>query len=583
MSLTLARKILWTTSRRRALPCRSSLPICRGLGTSESSSVRDSISPGIGTKDEDIEYYQDILEADFDDDDTASAGHLMLRHHRQVLYYLRLIEHEMPKLVAYRKPFDPPPSRKAPLVVRSVDYAGEEHPVTAKRAIVAAVDELPLKNRDAIHRIKILAGPRWTPHPPTDGGISGLAEWKNGYIKIACEDFPQPAMNLKWASDTMDRLVAHANNPQHNLKDIPVDLRHVYAKARKAKKGEHTRSRVFARPSIIDFPLEWIPERRRKYALGRTIRASVVQTCTQAYSLDRTLEKLEQLTRLARERDRSQLAVFPEAFIGGYPKFSTFGAVVGERSPEGRDEYLRYYNAAIDVPSSATARIEAIAKETEVFIVVGVIERDGGTLYCTALFVDPLDGLVGKHRKILPTASERLIWGQGDGSTLPVLERTLLPSGAAESDKVTVKMSATICWENYMPLLRNHYYSLGTQLYCAPTVDARPQWQSSMIHIALEGRVFVLAACQYAKESDYPDGHAVSNAEKRNADNVMIAGGSVIVSPLGKILAGPLRDKEDVLTAELDLDDIVRGKMDFDVVGHYARPDIFKVKADLGS
>ncbi|KAJ6519731.1 mitochondrial ribosomal subunit protein-domain-containing protein [Mycena sanguinolenta] len=231
-------------------------------------SLRDSISSGIGTSDEDLEYYQDILEAEYEDDDTAALGHLIFQEQRQVLYYLRLIEHEMPKLVAYRKPFEPPPSRDAPLVVRSMDYGGEEHPATAKRVVVAAVDDLPLKNKDAIHRIKILAGPRWTPNPPTDGGISGLDEWKNGFIKISCEDLPEPAMNLKWASDTMDRLVAHANNPKHDLKDVPVDLRHVYAKARKAKKGEHTRSRVFARPSILDFPLEWIPERRRKYALG---------------------------------------------------------------------------------------------------------------------------------------------------------------------------------------------------------------------------------------------------------------------------------------------------------------------------
>jgi len=308
-------------------------------------------------------------------------------------------------------------------------------------------------------------------------------------------------------------------------------------------------------------------------APGRTIRASVVQTCTQAYSLDRTLEKLEKLTHLARERDGSQLAVFPEAFIGGYPKFSTFGTTVGDRSPEGREEYLQYHNAAIEVPSPATARIEKIAKDTGVFLVVGVIERDGGTLYCTALFVHPVDGFLGKHRKILPTAAERLIWGQGDGSTLPVYETAFSQSGLVESPKFTAKISAAICWENYMPLLRNHYYSLGTQLYCAPTVDARPQWQNTMIHIALEGRVFVLAACQYAKESDYPDAHPVSNSEQRHPDNVMIAGGSVIISPLGKVLAGPLRDKEDVLTAEIDLDDVVRGKMDLDVVGNYARPD----------
>ncbi|KAJ6575018.1 carbon-nitrogen hydrolase [Mycena capillaripes] len=315
-------------------------------------------------------------------------------------------------------------------------------------------------------------------------------------------------------------------------------------------------------------------------APDRTIRASVVQTCTQAYSLDDTLKKLEQLTRLARERDQSQLAVFPEAFIGGYPKFSTFGAVVGERSPEGREEYLRYHTAAIEIPSPTTTRIEAIAKDTGVFLVVGVIEKDGGTLYCTALFVDPVVGLLGKHRKLLPTASERLIWGQGDGSTLPVFERTFSQSGVPDSE-FTAKISAAICWENYMPLLRNHYYTLGTQLYCAPTVDARPQWLNSMIHIALEGRVFVLSACQYAQESHYPDSHPVGNAEMRNPANVMIAGGSVIVSPLGKVLAGPLRDKEDVLTAELDLNDIIRGKFDLDVVGNYARPDIFKVQVNL--
>ncbi|KAJ7103605.1 carbon-nitrogen hydrolase [Mycena belliarum] len=317
----------------------------------------------------------------------------------------------------------------------------------------------------------------------------------------------------------------------------------------------------------------------------RTIRASVVQTCTQAFSLDATLEKLQELAQLAQERDGSQLAVFPEAFIGGYPKFSTFGAVVGDRSAEGRDEYVKYHEAAIEVPSAATARIEAISKNVGIFLVVGVIERDGGTLYCTAIFVDPVEGLLGKHRKILPTASERLIWGQGDGSTLPVFNRFFSRSGTSD---VATKLSAAICWqvssfsdlwnlnrirENYMPLLRHHYYSLGTQLWCAPTVDARPQWQHSMVHIALEGRCFVLSACQYAQEKHYPSTHAVGNAEMRDPDNVMIAGGSVIISPLGQVLAGPLRDREDVLTAELDLDDCIRGKFDLDVVGNYARPD----------
>ncbi|KAH9898122.1 carbon-nitrogen hydrolase [Cubamyces lactineus] len=311
--------------------------------------------------------------------------------------------------------------------------------------------------------------------------------------------------------------------------------------------------------------------------MANTIRASVVQTATAAYSLEATLDKLERLTRLAKERDGTQLAVFPEAFIGGYPKMSTFGLVVGDRKPEGRDEFVRYAKAAIEIPSPAITRIEQISKETNVFLVVGVIERDNGTLYCTAVFVDPEQGYIAKHRKLVPTAMERTIWGQGDGSTLPVLTKAF-ESSSAPGTTVKAKLSATICWENYMPLLRTFYYSHGTQIYCAPTVDARPAWQHTMTHIALEGRCFVLSACQFAQEKDYPADHAVADASVRDPNNVMIAGGSVIISPLGKVLAGPLLGEEGVITAELDLDDILRGKFDLDVTGHYARNDVFEFK-----
>ncbi|KIM75390.1 hypothetical protein PILCRDRAFT_827302, partial [Piloderma croceum F 1598] len=259
---------------------------------------------------------------------------------------------------------------------------------------------------------------------------------------------------------------------------------------------------------------------------------------------------------------------------------STFGVVVGERSPEGRDEFLRYHSAAIDIPSPAISRIESISKDTGVFLVVGVIERDGGTLYCTVVFIDPQKGYLGKHRKLVPTAMERLIWGQGDGSTLPVLEKQFKSSKDDETI-VETKISAAICWENYMPLLRTFYYSRGTQLYCAPTVDARPVWQSTVTHIALEGRCFVLSACQYAEEKDYPPDHPVVNVSDRKPENVMIAGGSVIINPLGKVLAGPLLGAEGILTAELDLDDILKAKFDLDVVGHYARSDIFQLKANV--
>ncbi|EIW86806.1 carbon-nitrogen hydrolase [Coniophora puteana RWD-64-598 SS2] len=314
--------------------------------------------------------------------------------------------------------------------------------------------------------------------------------------------------------------------------------------------------------------------------MAGVIRASVVQTCTAAYSLENTLSKFEILLCLAKERDGAQLAVFPEAFIGGYPKMSHFGAVVGERSDSGRDEFLRYYQGAIEIPSPTISRIEAACKEHNVFVVMGVIEKDLGTLYCTAIFVDPVAGLVAKHRKLVPTGTERIIWGQGDGSTLPVLEArfdAITNDNPAGREATRAKISAAICWENYMPLLRTYYYSLGTQLYCAPTVDARPQWQSTMTHIALEGRCFVLSACQFAKEADYPPDHAVADKSNRNADNIMISGGSVIVSPLGEILAGPSREPETILTADLDLDQIARGKFDLDVCGHYARTDIFQL------
>ncbi|TFK62976.1 carbon-nitrogen hydrolase [Pluteus cervinus] len=309
----------------------------------------------------------------------------------------------------------------------------------------------------------------------------------------------------------------------------------------------------------------------------KLLRVSVIQTCSAAYSLEETLEKLKHLTHIAKERDGSQFAVFPEAFIGGYPKYSTFGAVIGDRSLPGRDEFLRYHSSAIEVPSSPVITyIERVSAETNVYIVVGVIERDSGTLYCTVVFIDPERGYVAKHRKLVPTATERVIWGQGDGSTLPVLEKVFQVSESAHSGgPVTAKLSAAVCWENYMPLLRQYYYSLGTQLYCAPTVDARPAWQNSMAHIAIEGRCFVLSACQYAEEKDFPPDHSVVDPTNREPSKVMIGGGSVIISPLGQVLAGPLLKGEDVLTAQLDLNDCVRGKFDLDVAGHYSRPDVF--------
>ncbi|KAI0320344.1 mitochondrial ribosomal subunit protein-domain-containing protein [Amylostereum chailletii] len=203
---------------------------------------------------------------DFEDDDTTVAGHLWLQQQRHNLHYLRLIEHEMPKLVAFRKPFIPPTSEN-PIMVRSISYAGEHHPAAAKRTIVVPVSQLPLRDEKAIHKCCVLAGVRWSPDAPKDSGVryrEGGSE--HGYIKISCEDFKEPAMNLKWASDALDRLIAESNKTNDTFEDIPLDTRHIEAKLRKAGKGKLLgdigggRRRDKSAPSIKDFPRSWLPK-----------------------------------------------------------------------------------------------------------------------------------------------------------------------------------------------------------------------------------------------------------------------------------------------------------------------------------
>jgi nitrilase len=262
----------------------------------------------------------------------------------------------------------------------------------------------------------------------------------------------------------------------------------------------------------------------------------------------------------------ARLVVFPEALIGGYPKGASFGAPIGMRKPEGREAFARYHAAAIDLDGPEVALLAEACAETGVFAVVGVIERDGATLYCTVLYFDGAKGLVGKHRKLMPTAGERLIWGFGDGSTMPVFKTDLGTIGAV------------ICWENYMPALRMHMYHQGVSLYCAPTADDRDTWLPTMQHIALEGRTFVLTACQYITRTAYGPDHESALGDE--PDRVMMRGGSAIVSPLGRVLAGPDFSGETILHAEIDPAEVMRAKFDFDVTGHYARPDVFELVVD---
>src|SRR4029079_8770328 len=245
----------------------------------------------------------------------------------------------------------------------------------------------------------------------------------------------------------------------------------------------------------------------------KPVKASVVQSGSVLFETDRTIEKVAVLAAEA-AKGGAKLVVFPEAFVGGYPKGMQFGPSVGIRTPEGREEFRRYFEGAIDVPGPRTQQLGEIAAKNRVHLVIGVIERDGGTLYCTILFFAPTGELLGKHCKLMPPALERIIWGCGDGSTLSVFD-TLLG-----------KLGAVICWENYMPLLRAAMYAKGIQLYCAPTVDDRDSWVPSMRHIACEGRCFVLSACQYLPRDAESNGAAQGAGD--NSAQPLIRGGSCI-------------------------------------------------------
>lgn len=293
------------------------------------------------------------------------------------------------------------------------------------------------------------------------------------------------------------------------------------------------------------------------------VRVALVQAAPVAFDLDKTLDKLQSLTSDA-ARQGAQLVLFPEAFVSGYPRGLDFGAVIGSRTDEGREWYRRYWASSVELPGPDADRMGAMAREAGVHLVVGVIERDGGSLYCSVAFFGPDGAYLGKHRKLMPTAAERIVWAQGDGTTLPVFDT---PIG---------NIGAVICWENYMPLLRTAMYEQGIELYCAPTADNRDSWIASMQHIALEGRCFVLSANQFAQRSDYPADYAASFMEARD-ETIISRGGSCIVGPMGQLLAGPVYGSETILLADLDLNDLIRSKLDFDVTGHYARPDVFKL------
>ncbi|MCY3548114.1 MAG: carbon-nitrogen hydrolase family protein [Gemmatimonadetes bacterium] len=295
------------------------------------------------------------------------------------------------------------------------------------------------------------------------------------------------------------------------------------------------------------------------------VRVAAVQPRGYPFDTAAAVEDVCAATAAAAARG-AELVLFPEAFVGGYPWGLAFGTSVGGRKPAGRRTFARYHDGAVAIPGPETEKMGRAAKEAGVHLAVGVIEKGAvhspDTLFCTLLYVAPDGTVAGLHRKLKPTAAERLIWGEGDGSTLPVL------------DTPFARVGGLICWENYMPLARMAMYGKGVEVYLAPTADSRDRWQATLRHIALEGRCFVIGCNQFVTRDHYPPDLEIL-AELEDWPHTLSRGGSAIYSPLGELLAGPLVGEAGVLHADLDLDDIPRSKFDFDVVGHYARPDVF--------
>lgn len=295
-----------------------------------------------------------------------------------------------------------------------------------------------------------------------------------------------------------------------------------------------------------------------------TFKAAVIQAGAVPFDIEASLAKAEVLIAEAGAQG-CRLAVFPEAYISAYPKEQSYEISVGVRTDAGREEFRRYADSAIEIPGAETERLGQAAAAAGLYLVMGVIEREAGTLYCTVVFFGPDGALLGKHRKLMPTGAERLVWGFGDGSTLPTFDTDI------------GNLGAVICWENYMPMMRMAMYGQGINLYCAPTADDRDSWQATVRHIALEGRTFVFSSCQVLREKDFPEDYAFTRTDP---DRIMMRGGSVILDPLGNVLAGPLFDEEGILVAEIDLNAVTRGKLDFDAAGHYARPDVFELRVN---
>lgn len=296
-----------------------------------------------------------------------------------------------------------------------------------------------------------------------------------------------------------------------------------------------------------------------------SVRVAAVQAAPCVLDREATLDKLDRLVAEAAVKG-ARIIVLPEAFVPAYPASPVFGPVFGGFFEAAAGPAFRRFAAnAVAVPSPATERMGRAAAKAKAYLCVGVNEiTSTGTLHCTLLLFGPDGSLLQARRKLVPTHDERMVWGPGEA----------VPPRAVPTEHGGI--GQLVCWENYMPLARQALYESGERIHLAPTADASDGWQSTIRHIALEGRVFVVSPVQYVTRAMYPRDFELAEALAR-APEVLSRGGSAIVAPDGRYLAGPVYGEEAILVATLDLGEVAQGRQLLDVAGHYSRPDVFRL------
>ncbi|TAH41896.1 MAG: carbon-nitrogen hydrolase family protein [Bacteroidetes bacterium] len=277
----------------------------------------------------------------------------------------------------------------------------------------------------------------------------------------------------------------------------------------------------------------------------------------------KTIEKACDIIAEAGEKG-AELIVFPEAFISAYPDW--IWLIPNSNGAELNALYLKLVENAVSVNDGTFEILSETAEKAGINVVIGMNERNSessnASLFNSLLFIDDHGKILGVHRKLIPTSAERLVWAQGDGSSL-----RSYPTSVG-------KVAGLICWENYMPLARTAIYESGAQILAASTWDKSPNWLLSMQHNAREGGIFIISTCMPLNISEIPDEYDFKKLYPAGREWINV-GNSCIIGPDGKILTGPVEAREEILYADIDLNQIIKAKRMFDVVGHYSRPDVF--------